>query len=79
MVPGHRKTFLYNTLLAQVRSQSQLTINMRLQTLLSQDALEVSKFSNFLLIVGETTEPEDDNQMIHIYNIHYRLGYFSLW
>ena len=28
-----------------------LTINMRLQTLLSQDALEVSKFSNFLLRV----------------------------
>ena len=39
---------------------------MRLQTLLSQDALEVSKFSNFLLRVGESTE--DDNQMIHIYN-----------
>ena len=44
------------------------TINMRLQTLLSQDALEVSKFSNFLLRVGEGTEPEDDNQMIHIDN-----------
>ena len=30
-------------------------INMRLQTLLSQDTLEVSKFSNFLLRVGEGT------------------------
>ena len=45
-----------------------LAINMRLQTLLSQDALEVSTFSNFLLRVGEGTEPEpeDDNQMIRI-------------
>ena len=41
---------------------------MRLQTLLSQDTLDVSKFSNFLLRVGEGTEPEDDNQMIHIDN-----------
>ena len=45
-----------------------LTINMRLQTLSSQAAHEVSKFSNFLLRVGEGTEPEDDNQMIHIDN-----------
>ena len=45
-----------------------LTINVRLQTLLSQDALEVSKFSKFLLRVGEGTEPEDDNQMIYIDN-----------
>ena len=41
---------------------------MRLQTLLSQDVLEVSKFFNFSLRVGEGTEPEDDNQMIHIDN-----------
>ena len=41
---------------------------MRLQTLSSQAAHEVSKFSNFLLRVGEGTEPEDDNQMIHIDN-----------
>ena len=55
-----------------------LTINMRLQTLLSQDALEVSKFSNFLLRVGEGTEPEDDNQMIHIDNkfVAYQVGLY---
>ena len=47
---------------------------MRLQTLLSQDALEVSKFSNFLLRLGEGTEPEDDNQMIHIDNKFVELG-----
>ena len=45
-----------------------LTINMSLQTLSSQDAHEVSKLSNFLLRVGEGTEPEDDNQLIHIDN-----------
>ena len=43
-----------------------LTINMRLQTLSSHDASEFSEFSNFLLRVGEGTEPEDFNQMIHI-------------
>ena len=41
---------------------------MRLQTLLLQYPLEVSKFSNFLLRVGEGTEPEDNNHMIHIDN-----------
>ena len=41
-----------------------LTINMRLRKLSSQDSLEVSEFSNFLLRVGEGTEPEDENQMI---------------
>ena len=41
---------------------------MRLQTLSSQDAHEVSKFNNHLLMVREGTEPEDDNQMIHIDN-----------
>ena len=51
-----------------VPAGSTVTINMRLRTLLLQDALEVSKFSNFLLRVGEGTEPEDDNQMIHIDN-----------
>ena len=44
----------------------QLTINMRLQKLCSQESLKVSEFSNFLLRVGEGTEPEDENQMIHI-------------
>ena len=39
---------------------------MRLQTLSSHDASEVSELSNFLLRVGEGTEPEDDNKMIHI-------------
>ena len=43
-----------------------LTINMRLRKLSSQDSLEVSEFCNFLLRVGEGTEPEDENQMIHI-------------
>ena len=44
----------------------QLTINMRLQKLCTQESLEDSEFSNFLLRVGEGTEPEDENQMIHI-------------
>ena len=43
-----------------------LTINMRLRKFSSQDSLEVNEFSNFLLRVGEGTEPEDENQMIHI-------------
>ena len=43
-----------------------LTINMRLRKLSSQDSLEVSKFSNFLLRVGEDTELEDEDHMIHI-------------
>ena len=43
-----------------------LTINMRLRKLSSQDSLEVSEFSNFLLRVGEGTELEDENHMIHI-------------
>ena len=38
-----------------------LTINMRPQT---QD----TELSNFLLRVGEGTEPQDCNQMIHIDN-----------
>ena len=41
-----------------------LTINMRLQTLTSHDASEVSEFSNFLPRVGEGTD--DDNKMIRI-------------
>ena len=43
-----------------------LTINMRLHTLLAQDSHEVSEFSKFLLRVGEGTEPENSNEMIHI-------------
>ena len=43
-----------------------LTINMRLQILAFHEVSEVSEFSNFLLRVGEGTEPEDENQMIHI-------------
>ena len=43
-----------------------LTINMRLQILSFHEVSEVSEFSNFLLGVGEGTEPEDENQMIHI-------------
>ena len=43
-----------------------LTINMRLQNLSSREVSEVSEFSNFLLRVGEGTEPEDENQMVHI-------------
>ena len=43
-----------------------LTINMRLRILSSQDSLVVSEFSNFLLRVGEGTELEDEDHMIHI-------------
>ena len=43
-----------------------LTINMRLQILSFHEVSEVSDFSTFLLRVGEGTEPEDGNQMIHI-------------
>ena len=43
-----------------------LTINMRLRKLSSQTAIEVSDFSNFLLRVGEGTEPENEEQMIHL-------------
>ena len=43
-----------------------LTINMRLRIISSQDSLEVSEFSNFLLRVGEGTELEDEDHMIHI-------------
>ena len=43
-----------------------LTINMRLRKLSSQDSLEVSELCKFILRVGEGTEPEDENQMIHI-------------
>ena len=43
-----------------------LTINMWLQILSFHEVSEVSEFSNFLLRVGEGTEPEDENQMIHI-------------
>ena len=45
-----------------------LTINMRLQILSSHDAFQVREFSNFLLRVGEGTEPQDGNQMIQIDN-----------
>ena len=44
----------------------QLTINMRLQKVCSQESLEVSEFSDFLLRVGEGTEHENENQLIHI-------------
>ena len=43
-----------------------LTINMRLQNLSNHDAFEVSEFLILLLKVGEGTQPEDVNQMIHI-------------
>ena len=43
-----------------------LTINMRLRNLSSGDASQVSDFSKFLLRVGEGTEPEDENHMIHV-------------
>ena len=42
-----------------------LTINMRLQSLDHQDSAEVRNFSEFLLRVGEGTEPENDSNMIH--------------
>ena len=44
----------------------QLTINMRLEQLSSQDSAEVSEFFDFLLRVGESIEPHDDNNMIHL-------------
>ena len=43
-----------------------LTINMRLQRLSSQDSVEVSEFSDFLLRVGEGTEPHNEDDMVHI-------------
>ena len=43
-----------------------LTINMRLQSLDQQDSAEVSNFSDFLLRVGEGTEPENESNMIHL-------------
>ena len=43
-----------------------LTINMRLKSLSLQDSAEVRKFSDFLLRVGEGTEPENENHMIHL-------------
>ena len=43
-----------------------LTINVGLQILSFHEVSEVNEFSNFLLRVGEGTEPEDENQMIHI-------------
>ena len=43
-----------------------LTINMRLRNLSSNDASQVSDFSKFLLRIGEGTEPEDENHMIHV-------------
>ena len=44
----------------------ELTINMRLQRLSSQDSVEVSEFSDFLLRVGEGTEPQNEEDMVHI-------------
>ena len=38
---------------------------MRLKSLSLQDSAEVRKFSDFLLRVGEGTEPENENHMIH--------------
>ena len=43
-----------------------LTINMRLRNLSSNDTSQVSDCSKFLLRVGEGTEPDDENQMIHV-------------
>ena len=43
-----------------------LTINMRLQSLDHQDSVEVRKFSELLLRVGEGTEPENESNMIHL-------------
>ena len=43
-----------------------LSINMRLRNLSSNDASQVNDFSIFLLRVGEGTEAEDENHMIHI-------------
>ena len=39
---------------------------MRLKSLSLQDSAEVRKFSDFLLRVGEGTEPENENHMIHL-------------
>ena len=43
-----------------------LSINIRLRKLSSQAAMEVSEFSNFLLRVGEGTQPENEEQMISL-------------
>ena len=43
-----------------------LTINLRLQRLPSQDSFEVNEFSNFLLRVGEGTESHNEDNMVHI-------------
>ena len=65
--------------------EMKLTNNMRLQILSSREVSEVSEFSNFLLRAGEGTEPEDENQMVHIDTKYIipgdsicRLGYFSV-
>ena len=42
------------------------TINMRLQRLSSHHSVEVSEFSDFLLGVGEGTEPHNEDNMVHI-------------
>ena len=39
---------------------------MRLKSLSLQDSSEFCKFSDFLLRVGEGTEPENENHMIHL-------------
>ena len=39
---------------------------MRLKSLSSQDSAEIRNFSDFLLRVGEGTEPENENHMIHL-------------
>ena len=39
---------------------------MRLRNLSSDDTSQVNDFSKFLLRVGEGTEPEDENHMIHV-------------
>ena len=38
---------------------------MRLKSLSLQDTAEVRKLSDFFLRVGEGTEPENENHMIH--------------
>ena len=43
-----------------------LTINMCLRRLSSQDSVEVGEFSDFLLRVGEGTEPQNEDNMVHI-------------
>ena len=55
-----------------------LTMNMRLQSLDHQNSAKVSNFSDFLLRVGEDTEPENESSMIHLNSKYCRFSRYHL-